>query len=81
MIDLGNMTPEEVQRLIEEHPELAQQFMNGFGYDDEDEDESEYDDYGESEDEGYSEYSGGEEEEEGAIQDELIDQVLLPLAA
>ena len=61
MIDLANLSPEELQRLLQEHPELAEQFLGAVGDDeDEDEDEDEFD-YEESDDEYESE---GEEEGE-----------------
>ncbi len=70
MIDLENLSPEELQRLVEEHPELAEQLMQhmGFEEDDGEGEEGDYDemDYDEA---GEMEMEPGDEEDEGEHSD------------
>ena len=62
VIDLQNLSPEELQQLIQEHPELAQQLMGAMEFDEgEDGDEGEFGDMDEYE-EGVM-YDDGEGEE------------------
>lgn len=67
-IDPSQLSPEELQKLIEEHPEMAEQLLAAMGMEEGyDEDESEDYSEGDEMDEGdYSEYSD-EDESEGEL--------------
>ena len=67
-IDPSQLSPEELQKLIEEHPEMAEQLLAAMGMEEgDDEDESEGYSEGDEMDEGdYSEYSD-EDESEGEL--------------
>ena len=50
MIDLANLPPEQLQQLLQEHPELAQQFLMAEDFDEDEDEDEEYEDYSEGED-------------------------------